>query len=51
MICGTTLGMMIADAPAVFVGNKLAEKISMPLMRKIAAAVFFILAILAYLNV
>lgn len=51
VICGTTLGMMIADAPAVFVGNKLAEKISMPLMRKIAAAVFFILAILAYLNV
>ena len=39
---------MIADAPAVFIGNKLAEKISMKLMRQIAAAVFFILAVVAY---
>lgn len=45
-----TLGLMIADAPAVFIGNKLAEKISMKLMRQIAAAVFFILAVVAYLE-
>ena len=44
------LGLMIADAPAVFIGNKLAEKISMKLMRQIAAAVFFILAVVAYLE-
>ena len=50
VICGTTLGLMLADAPAVFVGNKLAEKISMKLMRQIAAAVFFILAVVAYLE-
>lgn len=50
MVCGTTLGLMIADAPAVFIGNKLAEKISMKLMRQIAAAVFFILAVVAYLE-
>ena len=50
VVCGTTLGLMIADAPAVFIGNKLAEKISMKLMRQIAAAVFFILAVVAYLE-
>ena len=42
--------LMLADAPAVFVGNKLAEKISMKLMRQIAATVFFILAVVAYLE-
>lgn len=46
MVCGTTLGLMIADAPAVFIGNKLAEKISMKLMRQIAAAVFSSLLLL-----
>ena len=50
VVCGTTRGLMIADAPAVFIGNKLAEKISMKLMRQIAAAVFFILAVVAYLE-
>ena len=45
VVCG-----MIADAPAVFIGNKLAEKISMKLMRQVAAAVFFILAVVAYLE-
>lgn len=48
VICGTTLGLMIADAPAVYVGDKLAEKISMVWMRRIAAIVFFALAIAAY---
>ena len=48
VICGTTLGMLIADAPAVFVGNKLAERLSMRLMRRIAAAVFALLAVAAF---
>ena len=42
--------MMIADAPAVFIGNKLAERLSMKLMRRIAAAVFAILAVAAWLG-
>ena len=50
VISGTTLGMMIADAPAVFIGNKLAERLSMKLMRRIAAAVFAILAVAAWLG-
>ena len=50
VISGTTLGMMIADAPAVFISNKLAERLSMKLMRRIAAAVFAILAVAAWLG-
>lgn len=50
VVAGTTIGMMIADAPAVYIGNRLAEKLSMTLMRRIAAAVFLILAVAAYLQ-
>ncbi len=37
---GTTLGMMIANVPAVFLGAKLVEKISMNVVRLIAATLF-----------
>jgi putative Ca2+/H+ antiporter (TMEM165/GDT1 family) len=40
VVFGTTLGMLIADVPAVFVGNKFAEKIPMKLVHSIAAAIF-----------
>ena len=45
VVCGTTLGMLIADVPAVFVGEKLANKIPMRLVHSIAAAVFAALGI------
>ncbi len=51
VVIGTTLGMLIADVPAVFIGNKFAEKVSMKLVHGIAAAVFAILGILTLLNV
>lgn len=40
VIAGTTLGMLIADVPAVFVGNNFAAKIPMRLVHGIAAAIF-----------
>lgn len=40
VVAGTTLGMLIADVPAVFAGDKLAEKIPMKLVHGIAAAMF-----------
>ncbi len=40
VVIGTTLGMLIADVPAVFAGDKLANKIPMKLVHTIAAAVF-----------
>jgi putative Ca2+/H+ antiporter (TMEM165/GDT1 family) len=46
VIAGTTLGMLIADVPAVFVGNKFAAKIPMKLVHSIAAAIFAIMGLL-----
>lgn len=45
VVAGTTLGMLIADVPAVFAGDKLAEKIPMKLVHRIAAAMFAALGI------
>lgn len=45
VVIGTTLGMLIADVPAVFVGDKLAAKIPMKLVHSIAAAIFALLGL------
>lgn len=50
VVIGTTLGMLIADVPAVFVGDKLANKIPMKLVHSIAAGVFAILGIATLLG-
>lgn len=50
VVIGTTLGMLIADAPAVFIGEKLAHKIPMKLVHSLAAAVFAILGIATLLG-
>lgn len=42
---GTTLGMMLANAPAVFIGHKLAEKLPILLIHKIGALIFLILGV------
>ncbi len=45
VVIGTTLGMLIADVPAVFVGNKFADKIPMKLVHSIAAGLFIIMGL------
>lgn len=45
VMIGTTLGMMIANAPAVFVGNKMAEKLPVSLIHKIGALIFLIIGV------
>ncbi|MGQ9723883.1 MAG: TMEM165/GDT1 family protein [Tepidimonas sp.] len=40
VVIGTTLGMLIADVPAVFVGDQLAHRVPMRLVRGVAAAIF-----------
>ena len=45
VVAGTTLGMLIADVPAVFAGDKLANRIPMRLVHGIAAALFALLGI------
>jgi putative Ca2+/H+ antiporter (TMEM165/GDT1 family) len=51
VVAGTTLGMMLADDPAVFLGDRIAEKVSMPQVHGIAALFFGIMGVLALLNV
>ncbi len=51
VVIGTTLGMLIADVPAVFVGDKLADKIPMKLVHSIAAAIFALLGLATLLGV
>jgi putative Ca2+/H+ antiporter (TMEM165/GDT1 family) len=46
VVLGTTLGMMIANVPAVWLGETLAHRVNMQLLRWVAAALFFLLAIL-----
>jgi putative Ca2+/H+ antiporter (TMEM165/GDT1 family) len=40
VVIGTTLGMLIADVPAVFIGDRFAAKIPMKWVHGIAAAMF-----------
>lgn len=51
VIAGTTLGMLLADVPAVFVGNQFAEKIPMKLVHRIAAGIFALMGLLTLLRV
>ena len=49
VVAGTTLGMMLANAPAVWLGDRLAHKVDMKLMRIIAAALFVLLGVVTLL--
>ncbi len=51
VVIGTTLGMLIADVPAVFVANKFAEKIPMKLVHSIAASIFLVMGLLTLFKV
>ena len=50
VVVGTTLGMMLADVPAVFMGDKLASRIPMKVVHSIAAAMFLMLGIATLLG-
>ena len=50
VVIGTTLGMLIADIPAVFAGDKLAAKIPMRLVHTVAAAIFALLGVATLLG-
>jgi Ca2+/H+ antiporter, TMEM165/GDT1 family len=51
VVIGTTLGMLIADVPAVLIGDKLAMKIPMKLVHTIAAGIFAVLGVATLLGV
>jgi putative Ca2+/H+ antiporter (TMEM165/GDT1 family) len=45
VVAGTTLGMLIADVPAVFLGERFSQRIPMRLVHGIAALIFALLGI------
>mgnify|MGYP003334287491 CR=1 FL=1 len=50
VVIGTTLGMLIADVPAVFAGDKLANKVPLRLVNSVAALVFAVLGVATLLG-
>jgi putative Ca2+/H+ antiporter (TMEM165/GDT1 family) len=50
VVCGTTLGMMLANVPAVYFGDKIANKISLKLVHGIAAVIFAVLGVATLLG-
>lgn len=46
VVLGTTLGMMIANVPAVWMGEALSHRVNMKWMRGVAAALFVVLGVL-----
>ncbi|MBX3620514.1 MAG: TMEM165/GDT1 family protein [Rhizobacter sp.] len=51
VVLGTTFGMMLANIPAVFLGDRIAGKVSMRLVHGVAATIFALLGVLTLLNV
>jgi putative Ca2+/H+ antiporter (TMEM165/GDT1 family) len=51
VVMGTTFGMMIANVPAVLVGDRIAGKLPLKTIHGIAAAIFAVLGVLVLLNV
>ena len=51
VVTGTTLGMMISNVPAVYLGDTIAKKVSMKLVHGIAALIFGVLGLLTLFNV
>jgi putative Ca2+/H+ antiporter (TMEM165/GDT1 family) len=50
VVVGTTFGMLLADVPAVFAGDKLASKTPMKLVHSIAAGIFALLGLATLLG-
>ncbi len=50
VVAGTTLGMMIANVPAVLLGNKIANRVPVRLVHGIAALIFAALGVVTLLG-
>ena len=50
VVMGTTLGMMLANVPAVIIGEKLARRLPLNLIRWLAAAAFIATGVMTLLG-
>lgn len=51
VVAGTTLGMMIANIPAVLLGDRIAHRMPVKLVHRLAAAIFALLGLATLLGV
>jgi putative Ca2+/H+ antiporter (TMEM165/GDT1 family) len=51
VVLGTTLGMMIANVPAVLLGNRIADKLPVRAVHAVAALIFAALGVAVLLGV
>lgn len=51
VVVGTTLGMMLANVPVVFLGDLIAKRISMKVIHGTAALIFVVLGVMSLLNI
>jgi putative Ca2+/H+ antiporter (TMEM165/GDT1 family) len=50
VVAGTTFGMMLANVPAVLLGEVAAKKLPMHIVHRVAAAIFFALGVTVLLG-
>ena len=50
VVAGTTLGMMIANVPAVLLGDRIAHRLPVKIVHRIAAAIFAVLGVATLLG-
>ena len=50
VVAGTTLGMMLANIPAVFLGDRIAQRMPVRLVHAVAAAIFMTLGVATLLG-
>jgi len=50
VVAGTTLGMMLANVPAVYLGDRIAGKMPVKLVHRIAAVIFVVLGVATLLG-
>ncbi len=51
VVAGTTLGMMLANVPAVYLGDRIAQRVPMSVVHGVSAAIFAILGVLTLFSV
>jgi Ca2+/H+ antiporter, TMEM165/GDT1 family len=50
VVAGTTLGMMLANAPVVWLGERMTRLIPLPVVHRISALIFLVLGLVALLG-
>ena len=50
VVAGTTLGMMLANAPVVWLGDAITRRVPIALVHKVSALIFVVLGVLALLH-